>query len=209
MKQFALGLTLALGIASTALGQGPGHAGNGAPPGFQNGLHFGNGLKPGPDASPVPFTPAAGRPGANAQTGTGRLGGDTIPGYAVGSPFAGGKSGGGRSHSLENRNDGRTDRDESADGKPRKDPKHDPRDQAKLTGPARALQERLAAIDHMRDMALRSGNTRLLEEADTLEAMARQQFEFQMEHGNRSSGSGVPVAPQGRVPRLSPPAANR
>jgi hypothetical protein len=39
----------------------------------------------------------------------------------------------------------------------------------------RWLSDRLANIDHLRDVALRNGNTQLLEQADQLEAHARQQ----------------------------------
>ncbi len=44
-----------------------------------------------------------------------------------------------------------------------------------LTGPERALQQRLAAIDRMRDSAVETGNVILLERADELERMAREQ----------------------------------
>ncbi len=46
----------------------------------------------------------------------------------------------------------------------------------------RFLARRLADIDHLRDVAVENGNERLLEQADRLEELARQQFE------NRTTG---------------------
>jgi hypothetical protein len=46
-----------------------------------------------------------------------------------------------------------------------------------MTQADRLLAKRLADIDHLRDQALRNGNTRLLEQADRLEALARRQYD--------------------------------
>lgn len=46
------------------------------------------------------------------------------------------------------------------------------------------LNKRLARIDHLRDVALANGNTRLMEKADELEALARLQYE------HRTGGTG-------------------
>lgn len=46
-----------------------------------------------------------------------------------------------------------------------------------MTQADRLLAKRLADIDHLRDQALRNGNVRLLEQADRLEALARQQYD--------------------------------
>jgi hypothetical protein len=91
----------------------------------------------------------------------------------------------------------KADTDDAAKRKQSKDRDHDKDDRTKLTGPARALQERLAAIDHLRDQALKTGNTRLLQEADALEAKARQQYAFEMAHGNRTPASQPSSAPPG------------
>lgn len=204
MRRCALGLLFALGSSSVLFAQGPGHTTQGALPGFHTGPHFGDGPGPGQ------FAPGAAlfimdKSAASAQTGTGRLGGDTMPGNASAKPFTTGwqplggdlrRSFSAREGRKENEKDGEgvhgkpKDGDRDADdtqGKRKKNGDHDADDRSKLTGPARALQERLAAIDHMRDQALKSGNTRLLQEADVLEAKARQQYIFQMEHGNRST----------------------
>lgn len=43
--------------------------------------------------------------------------------------------------------------------------------------PDSLLANRLASIDHMRDIALKNGNERMLDQADKLEALARQQYQ--------------------------------
>ena len=51
------------------------------------------------------------------------------------------------------------------------------RNRPELTLGERLLAQRLASIDRLRDIGLRNGNVRLLEKADQLEQLARQQFE--------------------------------
>jgi len=62
----------------------------------------------------------------------------------------------------------------------------------------RLLAKRLADIDHMRDIALRNGNTKLLDKADKLEQLARWQF------GRRPGLPTNPEAPQAPVPDPDP-----
>ena len=52
-----------------------------------------------------------------------------------------------------------------------------PRTRLAATKADRLLAQRLAAIDRLRDIGLRNGNVRQLEQADRLEQLARQQFE--------------------------------
>lgn len=195
MRRVVLLLMFTLCNSPELLAQGPGHGGHGGLPGFHPGPHFGDTFRPGLTPGPVPFLPPS------AQTGTGRLGGDTIPGNVDGRPFTGWQPVTGHASTPRGRDDKKSDHD-GADGKRREDHDRVADDPSKLTGPARALQERLNAIDHMRDMAMKSGNIRLLQEADALEAKARQQYSFQMEHGNRRTD--VPPQPQTRRPAVAP-----
>ncbi len=61
------------------------------------------------------------------------------------------------------------------------------RERFALTQAERLLAKRLASIDHLRDIALRNGNTRLLEQCDHLEAIARAQYD------RRTAGFEVPT----------------
>jgi hypothetical protein len=61
------------------------------------------------------------------------------------------------------------------------------RERFALTQAERLLAKRLASIDHVRDIALRNGNTRLLEQCDHLEAIARAQYD------RRTAGFDVPT----------------
>lgn len=61
------------------------------------------------------------------------------------------------------------------------------RERFALTQAERLLAKRLASIDHLRDIALRNGNTRLLEQCDHLEAIARAQYD------RRTAGFDVPT----------------
>jgi hypothetical protein len=61
------------------------------------------------------------------------------------------------------------------------------RERFALTQAERLLAKRLASIDHLRDVALRNGNTRLLEQCDHLEAIARAQYD------RRTAGFDVPT----------------
>ena len=68
-----------------------------------------------------------------------------------------------------------------------------PREQNGASTPESLLANRLASIDHMRDIALEHGNQRMLDEADKLEALARQQYqrrsgEFSVNAAARASG---------------------
>lgn len=188
MRYLIFGLVFGLCEASVALAQSPGHSGHGGLPG-QNAVHFGNqGQGPGRSSAD---------PGS--QTGTGRLGNEDTPGTG---PSAFGHSH--HSSTLDQKShEGKKDDD--------KDPATDKdKDgaQNKLTGPARALQERLAAIDHMRDMAMKNGNARLLQVAEELEAKAKQQYAFQMSHGNRAPSPSTTPAPAPsatQAPSSAPP----
>jgi hypothetical protein len=61
------------------------------------------------------------------------------------------------------------------------------RERFALTQAERLLAKRLASIDHLRDIALRNGNTRLLEQCDHLEVIARAQYD------RRTAGFDVPT----------------
>ena len=199
MRNFSLGMMIVLGTATAVVAQGSGQNGHGGLPGSANGPHFGDKVGIGGPGQ-VPGAAAPGADRASSQSGTGHLGFDTVPsGNAFGRLFPGWLFSGNRQKNI-------ADPDENKDASSRNKEKrkekedHDADDQGKLTGPARALQERLAAIDHMRDMALKSGNLRLLQEADVLEAKARAQFSFQMEHGNRAPNSVPPPPPAAPLP---------
>jgi hypothetical protein len=55
------------------------------------------------------------------------------------------------------------------------------------------LAKRLASIDHLRSIAQKNGNTRLLEQTDKLEAIARRQHIIHQSSG--SSGEPIPESP--------------
>lgn len=64
----------------------------------------------------------------------------------------------------------------------------------------RLLAKRLADIDHLRDIALQNGNTRLLEQADELELLARAQYARRTEGGEPQDRS-PPARRRGRRDR--------
>jgi hypothetical protein len=46
------------------------------------------------------------------------------------------------------------------------------------------LAKRLASLDHMRDIAAKNGNERMLDRADTLEALAKRQYDRRTDFSN-------------------------
>lgn len=127
------------------------------------------------------------------ELGTGRLGDKTIPSRRAGRRIARDVQG-----RLEKRLDRRSRRDRAVRIRERIDRRRDGEDDAhdvdrprpdrpqlRPRGSARhaerLLSKRLAAIDHLRDVALENGNVELLARADTLEELARRQFQMRTE----------------------------
>lgn len=127
------------------------------------------------------------------QTGTGRLGLDVLRGRLRG------RAATGRFNATEIRNrlnlrTGRRDADRRRDGVNRPDFAIRRNDDVSggragfpLTRSERLLAKRLAQIEKLRDIALKNGNVRLMEQADRLEKLARQQ------HDRRVNGTPMHV----------------
>lgn len=83
-----------------------------------------------------------------------------------------------------------------------------PRDRAErfsMDRSERLLAKRLAQIDHLRDIAMKNGNTRLLEQADELEALARRQHARRTGEMTERGGIGIGLFRTHPEPPTEPP----
>lgn len=200
MRRMTYGTFLTLCLLNMATSYGAGRPEGAGRPGFADRPGFA-----GRPETPGPKTPFAG-----PQAGTGRLGRETLVGRGVDGRSLGDRLMGHRRNDrpVSERPDLKRTADASADdtiqttnvtnensaeqaseatGSDHRRGSRGPHDRTNQA--ERLLAQRLASIDHLRDIALENGNTRLLERADQLEELARRQFLMRTEGQKLDWGS--------------------
>lgn len=95
--------------------------------------------------------------------------------------------------STENTEPGDDDAGDDDNGSPSRGNRQiNPQDRRFLPKADRLLTKRLADIDHLRDIALANGNDRLLQKADELETLAREQYARRIDERGDDPTDGTP-----------------